>query len=428
MVERSIGMYAPRRRWIILLTVVSISLAFLVKLVAQEPPPYPYDDANRSLDTLAYVSEDHQLILYDVQDRAETTLLQNVSSFVLSRDGRVAFTTVDENDHALYVVDPSLPATDPVVISQNPAAIHYPLSWSPDGRYVTFASFGELADYPHYIWTYQGSYVANSRDQSLFVWDGEKVTNIMPEDALAAAAAFRADWSEAGRLAFLIIHGWSMGAVPNELYLWDGHSTVSVSQNPHSWDSRGRWSRDGQLLFGSQRHGGGIYVWDGTSLKDGAPDVDTFIRLPPELEPDSVTWMDDGSVATLVSSSPSTTKEVTVWDLESESVIRRIPVSSDNAWSSLTGDGQLILSSHLASGIPSYYLDVEDNSGNLLLSTHTGEYSWSPGGYLAYCGIEDGHSRVLSIWDGRETRVVARVSYRPVQWQNVGDTFSCNNG
>lgn len=412
MTDRLVGIHVSRRHLVIMLTVVIISSAFLVKIVAQEPPPYPFDHAERSLDTLAYVSEDYQLILYDPHDRTETLLLSNVRGFKLSRDGRVAYTRVEEDITDLYVFNPLTSTLEPVNITQTPNTNEYPLAWSPDGLYLAFGSYQE-----------EGGKV-------LYVWDGETTVNIMPEDTLDAAAALYVNWSPDGRLAILVVHGWSSADVPNELYLWDGTSTVSVSQNPQGWDSDGQWSRDGQLMFHSQRDDdSGIYIWDGTSLMDGAPDVNSFIHLAPELEPHYPIWMDDGFVAfTTRTAASSGTKEIVVWDLESEAIIRRIPVASDNEWSALTGDGQMIISTHLASGIPSVYLDLEDTSGNILLSVHSGDFSWTSSGYLAYCGIEGGDSRVLSIWDGEETWVVARVSYRPIQWQNMGQIFSCNNG
>jgi hypothetical protein len=184
----------------------------------------------------------------------------------------------------------------------------------------------------------------------------------------------------------------------------------------------------GQLMFASTwDEETGIYVWDGISFDEGVPDKDSFMRLAPELQPIYATWTNDGLVG-FTSYSDSGTKEIILWDLEEEAIIRRISVSSENAWSWFAEGGQMVLSSHLASGIPSYYLDVENTEGEILFSTHTGEFSWSAAGYLAYCGIEERRSRILSIWDGEENWAVARVSYKPIQWQQGRDTFSCNNG
>jgi WD40 repeat protein len=402
-------------RLIILLfaaTALNLS-AFLSSTSAHDELEYAVNDADSSRDMLAYVSDDGYLMLYDPHNRTETTLLDNVQDFVLGRDGRVAFTKQDENDPDLYVFDPSTPAHTLINISENPAGNNYPLAWSPDGRYLAFDSYQDRDD--HY----------------LYVWDGETKTNIMPDNGLDTAYTFYVDWSHDGQLAFTVQYGWSSLDTPSEIYLWDSNTTTNLSQNPLRWDGAASWSRTGQLKFGSHRDEEvGIYVWDGVSFKDGFPDIDSFIRLAPELEPTNATWTDDGFIGFTVTpdNSPSGTKEIILWDLESEAIVQQFPVSSENAWSWLAEGGQVILSSHLASGIPSVYLDVENTEGEILFSTHTGEFAWSSDGYLAYCGIEGGMSRILSLWDGEETWVVARVSYKPIQWQHGRTTFSCNNG
>lgn len=366
-----------------------------------------------SRDMLAYVSDEGQLMLYDLYNRTETMLLENVNGFVLSRDGRIAFTKPDDTD--LYVFDPSTPALAPINISQNLTANHYPVAWSSDGHYLAFSSYEDR------------------RDQSLYVWDGEQVTNIMPDNRLDTADAFYVDWSHDRRLAFTIQHGWSDLDVPPEIYLWNGSTTINVSQNTEGFDSASRWSRTGQLMFGSSRDEvSNIYMWDGVSYSEDLPDINSFVPLAPELRLTYPRWTDeDGIVAFTLDFDTSSTgqKEVIWWDIEAEIILRRYLVASDKAWSWLAEGGQMVLSSQLASGIPSVYLDVENTEGEIVFSEHVGEFSWSSDGYLAYCGItEEGQSRLLSIWDGNESWVVAEVSYRAVQWQNGRDTFSCNNG
>lgn len=403
------------RLTLLLSTAIILMLSvLLVSVGAQDEPESEANNAERR-DNLVYVSDDYDLMLYDPRNRTETMLLSQVSSFVMGRDGRIAFTRRrHENTHDLYVYDPSTPLLDPVNITGSHTVRHYAIAWSPDGKYLAFAS------------------VEDTDDHTIYVWDGEKAINIMPEDKLDTAKRFYVHWSYDGRLAFTIQYGWSNLDIPSELYVWDGGITVNLSQNPERWDGSGRWNQTGQLLFGSEREDEeyGVYVWDGISFKAGSPDTDAFIQLPVNLQFTGATWTDDGLVAyTLYSeASPEWTKEVVLWDLKGEAIVKRFSVSSENAWSSLAGGGQMIISSHLASGIPSVYLDVENTKGEILFSDHVGEFSWSSDGYLAYCGIEESKSRVLSIWDGQESWVVARVSYRPVQWQYTQGVFSCNNG
>lgn len=395
---------------LILIIMILIVSTFLFTDRAQDEPDYAVSDR----DMLAYVTEDDRLMLYDPRTRTETELLDNVSNFVLSREGRIAFTGRDQTDKDIYVLDPSIPDIAPINISQNPDANNYPLAWSPDGRYLAFDA-------------YQDRY-----DRSLYVWDGVNTTNITPDNGLDTANFFYVDWSDDGRLAFTIRHGWSDADIPPEIYLWDGDTTTNLIQNPDGWDWGARWNRIGQLMFGLTLDGeGGFYVWDGMSFKDGSPDADTFIRIAPESELNYPVWLEDGIIGfTMYTDSPAGySKHIILWDMEAEAIIEQFPISSENAWNWLAEGGQMIFSEHLASGIPSYYLDVENIEGDILFSEHVGEYAWSADGYLAYCGITDeGRSRLLSIWDGEETWVVAETSYRPARWKNGEHTFSCNNG
>jgi hypothetical protein len=410
-------------RFTILLSIgiLLVSSLSLSSIAAQDQVDKP--------DMLSYVNDEDDLMLYDPRDRTETKLLENVQSFVLARDGRVAFTRQDENDTDLYLFDPANPSLEPVNISHNLAVHHYPVAWSPDGRYLAFVSFSPSPDFPYDIWIYQGRYLASGSDQSLYVWDGETATNIMPDNPLAPADSFYVDWSHDGRLAFTIQYGWSDADTPSEIYLWDESTTTNLSQNPDGWDGGVSWNRGGQLLFALQREvNGGIYVWDGVTFKDGLPDIDSFMRLAPELEPNYATWTDDGLIGFTSDPSSSATKKIILWDMEQEAIVRQFPVSSEYASSALSDDGQVILSSQLASGLPSVYLDVENTEGEIVFSTHTGQYDWSSDGYLAYCVYDENRNWVLTLWNEEETWAVAQVSYRPVQWQNGRDTFSCNSG
>ena len=165
-------------------------------------------------------------------------------------------------------------------------------------------------------------------------------------------------------------------------------------------------------------------------VRDWAIDADSFAPLAPAHEAFSARWIDDRLIAFTDYSRYASdgVKEIIIWDFENESVARRIPVMSENYWSWLIDGDALIASSELASGIPSTYLDIETTNGDIVFSEHVGEYAWSADGYLAFCGIDEGFSRILSIWDGDGTQVVAEVSYRPVRWLNGGPVFSCNNG
>ncbi|MEO1442624.1 MAG: hypothetical protein AAFV33_19635, partial [Chloroflexota bacterium] len=204
-------------------------------------------------DMLAYVTQDYRLMLYDPRTRTETELMTGVEDFRLSRDGRVAFKNTDENDHDVYVYDPATPDVAPINISQDTLLKNSPLSWSPDGRYLAFAA-----------------YLDSFGDQLLYVWDGERAIRVKPENPLHTADRFYLSWSQDGKLAFTVQHGWSSDDVPPEVYIWDGSRTFNLSQKPAEWDGGAKWSSDGKVMFASlSAVETGVYdwyVWDGVSF------------------------------------------------------------------------------------------------------------------------------------------------------------------
>ena len=377
------------------------------------------DETENKADKLAYISNDNNLMLYDPNNRTEITLLEDVGSFLMSPDGRVAFTQLDETDTELYLFDPAEPNQDPIKISRDPFWSHYPISWSPDGQYLAFGSF------------------IDRDDVFLYIWDGETVTDITPEDKLDSAEAYWVAWSSDNRLAIMVQHGWSSRDISPEIYLWDGNTTINLSQNPDGWDWGVSWSQDGQLMFGSERDDDqySTYIWDGVSFKDSLPDIETLIEVAPELELESESWVDDSTLVLTIHEDDK--QDIVLWNVKDEVIVDRFTVTS-NIGNAVLADGESFILSHgLASGIPSFNLSIENIEGEILFREHVGEFSWSSTGYLAYCGIENGASRVLSVWNGEESWVVANVSYKPIQWQNGGDTlsylrgedtFSCNNG
>lgn len=402
--------------WICISLLLGASI-FQFTVSSNDEPEYASNNIEISNDMLAYISNEHDLLLHNPVDRTTTRLLSNVNNFVMSPDGQVAYTRIDEDDTDIYVYDPSLAGIEPINISQNLMSNNRPLAWSPNGEYLAFASYSYLV----------------GDEPSLYVWDGETIMNIMPDDGLDTADRFYVDWSYDGRLAFTIRHGWSDIDIPSEIYLWDGNTTTALSQNPKGQDGGVQWSRNGQLMFWSSwKNESDIYIWDGVSFRGGLPDVDSFIRLAPELEPYYSIWTNENNVIGFTVSpqtSPSGRKEIILWDWENEQIIQQLPVTSDNAWNWLAEGGQVVISSQLASGIPSVYLDVENTEGEILFSEHVGEYAWSSDGYLAYCGITDeGMSLILTIWDGEQSWVVDKVSYRSAHWLYGERSFSCNNG
>jgi hypothetical protein len=416
------------RRWVLLLLAILSSVIAAPALTQTASSPFGLSISlsnteatpvvNRKRDMLAYVSPQNHLMLYDPQSRTQTTLLQNVKDFVMAQTGKVAFTKPDENDKNIYVYDPATPSTSPINITLNASTLDYLKSWSPDGRYLAFVTDQD------------------DKTQTLHVWDGKTIQDITPRnEELGKPNWFYTTWSQDGRLAITVMYVWSGKDdaplnPPPEIFIWDGLKTMNLSQNPKGWDQSVSWSKSGKLMFILRIDGEyGLYIWDGMSFTKGIPDADKFAHVAPEMNPSYATWMDNGLVALSIEpSSLSDKKQIVLWDAARNTEIKRIPVASNKYYSWLTEDGQTILSSNLASGIPSIYLDVENTKGKIQFSAHVGEYSWSTSGYLAFCGINGSKSELLSLWNGSESWLVETVSYKPAQWQSEEYTFSCNNG
>jgi len=360
-------------------------------------------------DILGYVSEDNQLILYDPQSRTEKIVMDNVENFLLSSDGQIAYTSsLDGSEAGFYIIDPANPEDKFVTIDQPMA---YPLSWSPDGHYLAYLVFNADID-----------------ENDLYVWDGETVVNITPKNLLDSPSYYDLHWSQDNRLAFGITHGWSGADAPSELYVWNGHTTRNLRPNPENSDSLVEWSEDGKLIFLAWKDEDtefDVYIWNGKLFDESA-----FTPILSEFRIVDATWLDNHRIAfiSINKSESNVTKTVMIWDMEKDEIVEWFPVKSELTYSRFSPDRRFVVSTHLASGIPSIYLEVEDSNGNILLSTHVGELSWSRNGYLAYCGINERISELLTVWNGTETSLVKRLSYRPIQWQATERTFSCNNG
>jgi Tol biopolymer transport system component len=378
---------------------------------------------------------------------SQTSAESYYSRFRWSSDGRyLAFGLKvfhEENGNyadSLYVWDGETvinitPDIAPINVSQDPYAISYKLSWSPDGRYLAFT-----------IWRGASNYA-----DLLFVWDGETVINVAPDNGLDFVREIDVDWSSDGRLAFTIEYHEEEEdtAVPSEIYVWDENITTNLSQNPTVADWGATWSDNGQLAFMSVRDGEeGIYVWDGVSFKDGSPDSDSFIHVTRELQlpeddnpqyprPDPI-WTDEGFLGFLVIEEVailSPRRELVFWDVETQEIavqFRSPEWAGFGGWNRLR-NGQLVnYYWGIASGRGAINFEVRDTRGRLLLSDSVGGWAWSPDGYLAFCdlGREDSPGlRVVSILDGQEVQIVAKTSESiDVRWQSGGRTFNCWDG
>ena len=348
-------------------------------------------------DLLVYSTWDHEtetftLSLYNpITD--EHTLLHEEEGriqFESSPDGRIAYSLRDVEDNGLYIMDAIAPDEPHINILESvDLGRPYPRKWSPDGQYLAL-----MVDEP-------------DESRSLYLWDGNNIINITPQDLPAKPESYSLAWSRDGRLALSIRFAYESEYPPREIYLWDGETTINLSQNSEANDYRMAWSDDGELAFISNNR---LLVWDGVSMKDGMPDVDTFDDVVSEFDLRRAypTWTPDGHLSFIAKSLKHSFRYLVIyeWDGSTETMIS--PTASDHydhfAWSN---DGYLALVKNLST------LSVQATDNQVVYEGYvSGGMAWSSDGYLAYCN--DG----LFLWDRETTIEVIAGEYDKAEWQS----------
>jgi Tol biopolymer transport system component len=363
------------------------------------------------LDRLVYFvtnSGGRSYIVYDPESHVRTSLPIDTIDFhfVLSRDGRLAFASWQNGDAELYILDIGSADTSPDSLSPQYVLDGFPLSWSPDGRYL--------------------AYTASDR---LYVWDGETIVDITPEGLDDNVQWADLSWNSDGRLAFT---AWYYVVYPHEgdtheVYLWDGNTTTSLRQNPAGEDQAPSWSADGRLAFLSEWNDEyDIFVWDGVSVNNGAPDKESFANIAPEFTfyYSFPGWSPDGELV-FIGTSPQDEghAQIYLWDGQTATNIsQNLPLHSGSpTWSA---DGRWAFTTFFS---PEQLVYVRDADNHTLLKTE-GIYSpaWSSGGILMFCR-PDRPDWILSMWDGQQIAELARGTEIVAQWESGSGVF-CSSG
>jgi len=338
-----------------------------------------------------------RIVLYDPQRHLSAKILDNIDfpGFKISVNQRIAFSSNGEGSAEVYVLDTHLTHTPPVNISQNALTRDHALAWSPDGRYLAFQSV-----------------VDSTGEALLYVWDGEKSINITPTDMDDTAERYEVAWSFDGRLAFTTGFGITSTYQPSEIYLWDGSTTINLSQNPTGEDHAPVWSADGRLAFTSQRDEQyGIYVWDGISIKNSLPDVDSFVNIASHLTGffSFPTWTNTGALAFEGGSQQYT--QIYRWDGDETTNISQNEhsYSGNPRWSN---DGRWSFVTFPSSQMSFEIRDTENRP--LLTRESYFAPAWSSDGQLIFCS----ERWELSIWDGRGILKIATGDFINAQWQS----------
>jgi Tol biopolymer transport system component len=326
-----------------------------------------------------------------------------------SPDGRyLAFGSPHEDDISeIYLLDTEATDQQAVKITQMPTTGEILLGWSPDGQYLTLESHQD-------------------DERLLYVWDGKTIINITPENMPEPALSYTLDWSDDGLLAITVNFGYASGDTQEEVYLWDGNKTISLSQNPNGEDHRPVWNIDGHLAFLSHRDGiYNILGWDGQSFKDGLPDIQPLIHDPSGFIGyiSYPGWTPDGLLTFTSQTAADTNTQIYVWDGQKATNISQNPTLHNGGpvWSD---DGRWAFVTFFSS---QQLLYVRDANNNPLITTG-GEYkpAWSPIGNLAFC-VRNEFGWTISVWDGQTIIEITQGNDISARWSN-GNSVSCSSG
>jgi Tol biopolymer transport system component len=341
-----------------------------------------------------------QVILYDPATDTHTPILPDweLDAFSLSSTERLAFSSSPSGKNGIYILDYPFEENVSIEIFSDETSKNFPLSWSPDGRYLLFSS-------------------TEDESNKLMLWDGKKVLKIYDYHA----AVYEYTWNSNNQLAFTDYYTFSFpyDGDPSEIFIWDGNKTVSVSQNPTGADRYPAWSKNGQLAFLSEQNGkSDVFVWDGKSKVKGIPDSNTFINVAPNFEHSyyGLVWTSSSTLSFSALGDGDTYTQIYEWDGQTIRNISNDP-SSDNGGQSWREDGYW---SFMAPFSGSQNIHIRNAENHTVLTTDG--YSmpvWSPNGLLMFCN-NDSSGWSLNIWNGDRVIEVARGGFIAALWQNGG--------
>ncbi len=298
----------------------------------------------------------------------------------------MAFSLISNRQTEVQVFDVWSSVKNPVSVFTDPNIMEFlQFSWIPDGRYLAFVG---------------RDHVGNSR---LYVWDGESTRSLHSlEFDIDSGSVF---WSVDNQLAFsLRLQGlreeqpW-----PNDIYLWDGHQTINLSQTPDREERVISWSRGGHLAYTSRvTHSDSpvvVMVWDGINFIQISPD---FVNLY------WIGWNNDNEM-TLSGVRQLSDTQMQMYRWDGEQVINITPNPGEKyiyqIWSP---DGRWAVGLIHDRAIWADELEMRDANNHLLLKMPSPRYPiWTEGGSLLFCQIQP-QGWVLQQWDGKNVRPVTQ--------------------
>lgn len=364
------------------------------------------------------------LFRYDPQTGTTTALYESQTAvhFTLSREGRIAFSTEWNwgNNGEMYLLDALANDATPINFTEIVGMRGYPLSWSPDGRYLAFAS-----------WVH-GDNRQNGKDLRLYIWNGNTVVDIMPDDWGHVPESYNwVNWSNDGKLLFTVSYArlHVAGQLLDDTFMWDGSRTIVVASKFRAWGRVPFWSPKNELVFRrSANEGVEIITWDGVSYQDGIPVTDSmFIRSPGLGIASEVHWTPEGDMVFMGEMPIDAHTQIYHWDGQTLTNISQ-NADAHNGGMRWSDEGYWAFVTFFS---PEQLVFIRDPANNTLYEGE-GQYTpaWSLTEELAFCRYDraaDGGDWRLMVWS-EDAIVELALSFQiGAQWLSGQETF-CSSG
>jgi len=342
--------------------------------------------------------------LYDSNTDTRTPLISEDGPLwaVFSTSGVLAYSAGTQGH--IYVLNTTAPRRSPVDITPNDVTDPSPLGWSPDGRYLAFATH-----------------------KRIYIWDGVSSLDITPLELVALTGRYEAAWSKSGQLAFAFDyrHTYPSERDFSKIFVWNRRSTFELLHNLLSYEYAPAWSGDEQLAFLTEQGGSiDIYVWDGISFKDGRPNPSTMLNVAPEITAyySFPIWTNANQLSFISQTEDDTDAQIYLWDGKKATNISQNP-TMNNGSQSWNSKGQWAFATFFS---PGDWVYVRDAQNKTILKVEGKSPTWGPNDDLLFC-TKRGSYWVLSLWDGRAVKQIVSGNEIFAGWRG-GANISCYFG